>query len=53
MSTFNIDPFPEVRRYHKQKEKAEKDAKRKAVKHVVIVGAGAAGMVCQGSSSHS
>lgn len=52
MSTYNIDPQPEIRRLHKQRKAAEKEAKRKAVKHVVIVGAGAAGMVCQGSSSN-
>lgn len=53
MSTYNLDPAPEARRLHKQRKAAEKDAKSKVVKHVVIVGAGAAGMVCQeGSSSH-
>lgn len=51
MSTYSLDPAPEARRLHKQRKAAEKDAKSKALKHVVIVGAGAAGMVCQGSSA--
>lgn len=51
MSTYNIDPAPEARGLHKQRKAAEKDAKRKVVKHVVIVGAGAAGMVCKVSSA--
>lgn len=51
MSTYNIDPAPEARPLNKQRKAAEKEAKGHVVKHVVIIGAGAAGMVCKVSSA--
>lgn len=51
MSTYTYDPEPELSRLSEQRKASDKDAKSRVVKHIVIVGAGAAGMVCKVTSA--